>query len=190
MISKTPKLKPTPLKDIENRRNDYYKLDIFHSKSNVFDVQRKSMTNKSLKLKLNSDKKSNNVILNPRTKMFDSQKKLDIYYNNEKKNMPLFSEGTLDLIGKNIESSSLALNNPNIFYRNYFNQVVHADNERNKTVTTKLKEIEKIIQNGQKSKRQNNVDINNSNNNNNNNKEIEVGEVNHFKLSDEDIKSS
>ena len=187
LISKTPKLKPTPLKDIENRRNDYYKLDIFHSKSNVYDVQRKSMTNKSLKLKLNSDKKSNNVILNPRTKMFDSQKKLDIYYNNEKKNMPLFSEGTLDLIGKNIESSSLALNNPNIFYRNYFNQVVHADNERNKTVTTKLKEIEKIIQNGQKSKRQSNyLDIND----NNNNKEIEVGEINTFKITDEDIKST
>ena len=147
------------------------------------------MTNKSLKLKLNSEKKTGNLILNPRTRLFDSQKKLDVT-NNEKKNMPLFSEGTLDLIGKNIERSSLALNNPKIFYRNYFNQVVHADNERNKTVTSKLKEIEKIIQNGQKSKRQNNVDINNSNNNNNNNKEIEVGEVNHFKLSDEDIKST
>ena len=174
-------------KDIESKKIDYNKLDINYFKTN--NIERKSMTNKSLKLKLNSEKKTGNLILNPRTRLFDSQKKLDVT-NNEKKNMPLFSEGTLDLIGKNIERSSLALNNPKIFYRNYFNQVVHADNERNKTVTSKLKEIEKIIQNGQKSKRQNNVDINNSNNNNNNNKEIEVGEVNHFKLSDEDIKST
>ena len=174
-------------KDIESKKIDYNKLDINYFKTN--NIERKSMTNKSLKLKLNSEKKTGNLILNPRTKLFDSQKKLDVT-NNEKKNMPLFSERTLDLIGKNIERSSLALNNPKIFYRNYFNQVVHADNERNKKVTSKLKEIEKIIQNGQKSKRQNNVDINNSNNNNNNNKEIEVGEVNHFKLSDEDIKST
>ena len=171
-------------KEIEYKKTDNNKLDINYSKSNAFEPQRKSMTNKSLRLKLNSDKKTNNNILNPKTKLFDSQKKTD----NEKKNMPLFSEGTLDLIGKNIESSSLALNNPNMFYRNYFNQVVHADNERNKTVTTKLKEIEKIIQNGQKSRRQNTIlEVNE---NNNNNKEIEVGEINAFKLTDEDIKST
>ena len=67
--------------------------------------------------------------------------------------MHLFSERTLDIIGKNIERSSLALNNPQLFYRNYFTKVVDDNNEKKKNVSTKLKEIEKIIQKGQKSKR-------------------------------------
>ena len=60
----------------------------------------------------------------------------------KKKNKPLFSEGTLNLIGKNIESSSLALNNPQLFYRNYFNKVVSDDNhEKKKNFSSKLKEM-------------------------------------------------
>ena len=80
----------------------------------------------------------------------DNDKKTD---KNEKKTMHLFSERTLDIIGKNIERSSLALNNPQLFYRNYFTKVVDDNNEKKKNVSTKLKEIEKIIQKGQKSKR-------------------------------------
>ena len=90
----------------------------------------------------------------------------------KKKNKPLFSEGTLNLIGKNIESSSLALNNPQLFYRNYFNKVVSDDNhEKKKNFSSKLKEIEKIIH-SQKSRRdtKDTFDINISNNLNNNEK--------------------
>ena len=75
----------------------------------------------------------------------------------------MFSESTLNLIGKNIESSSLALNNPKMFYTNYFNNIVQNDSN---DFSSKLKNIEKIIQNGQK-KNASSIDLYDINKNNN-----------------------
>ena len=54
------------------------------------------------------------------------------------------SKETLNLIGKNIESNSLALNNPKMFYQNYFSNVVHKTSKRS-SVVIRLKDLEKMI---------------------------------------------
>ena len=161
--------KITPLLKVEKEKNES-KENVNRTKSNI-NFQRKSTINRTVKEK-NYDKriskKMNNIKIN--NKFMESEKKIDS--KNEKKNKPLFSEGTLNLIGKNIESSSLALNNPQLFYRNYFNKVVSDDNhEKKKNFSSKLKEIEKIIH-SQKSRRdtKDTFDINISNNLNNNDK--------------------
>ena len=62
----------------------------------------------------------------------------------------LFSEDTLDLIGQNIKSTSLALNNPKMFYQNYFNNFVNKEKRiPRKSVVIRLKDIEKIIKTNQ-----------------------------------------
>jgi hypothetical protein len=68
------------------------------------------------------------------------------------------SKETLSLIGKNIESNSLALNNPKMFYQNYFSNVVQKTSQR-KSVVIRLKDLEKIIKH--------NNPINNMNSNRN-----------------------
>ena len=161
--------KITPLLKVEKEKNES-KENVNRTKSNI-NFQRKSTINRTVKEKnydKRKSKKMNNIKIN--NKFMESEKKIDS--KNEKKNKPLFSEGTLNLIGKNIESSSLALNNPQLFYRNYFNKVVSDDNhEKKKNFSSKLKEIEKIIH-SQKSRRdtKDTFDINISNNLNNNDK--------------------
>ena len=78
------------------------------------------------------------------------------FFSNNKKNDT--SKQTLNLIGKNIESNSLALNNPKMFYQNYFSNVVQRTSPR-KSVVIRLKDIENIIKN--------NKTGNNNNSNNN-----------------------
>ena len=57
------------------------------------------------------------------------------------------SKETLNLIGKNIESNSLALNNPKMFYQNYFSNVVQKTSQtsQRKSVVIRLKDLEKMI---------------------------------------------
>ena len=75
-------------------------------------------------------------------------------YNNKKDN-PIQSNNnknisTLNLIEKNIESNSLALNNPKMFYQNYFNNFVNKEKRiPRKSVVIRLKDIEKIIKTNQ-----------------------------------------
>ncbi len=72
--------------------------------------------------------------------------------------MPLFSESTLNLIGKNIESSFLDLNNPKIILIILFKMIL--------MIFLLKKNIEKIIQNGQK-KNASSIDLYDINKNNN-----------------------
>jgi hypothetical protein len=97
---------------------------------------------------------------------------------------------TLNLIGKNIQNSSMALNNPKMFYQNYFSKVViKADqNEEKNNLSYRLKKIGELIQTKNESKKNNHNEIkeeineseinsNISKNNNNNN-------IKEFKLTD------
>ena len=53
----------------------------------------------------------------------------------------------LDLISQNIEKNSLNLNNPQIFYENYFKNVINLNSNRieNKDVSSRLSDIGKLI---------------------------------------------
>ena len=107
----------------------------------------------NIKGKKTNEKRFSKTILKSRQSVFFSDKKL-INQNEVKSNNKLFSSGKLTLIGNNITSSSLALNNPKEFYINYFNKVVsNVDSNDKNFVSSRLKEIEKIIHNGQKDKR-------------------------------------
>ena len=155
--------------EINNNNNN--KDDVIRAKTDKLNFQRKNIVHKTVKVK--SDRRMSKIILNPRTSHFVDSGRKQLYGNDEKKNVPLFSEDTLDLIGQNIKSTSLALNNPKMFYTNYFNKFVEADTNEKKTFSFKLKEIEKIIQNGKNSKRHFSsfdMEENNSNNNNINEK--------------------
>ena len=152
-----PKLKKTfsIRKEIENNNKEEIKQ--------IATYQRKNIINNTVKEKNISDKRISKIILNPKINNFFEKKKTELFKSDEKKNMPLFSESTLNLIGKNIESSSLALNNPKMFYTNYFNNIVQNDTN---DFSSKLKNIEKIIQNGQK-KNASSIDLYDINKNNN-----------------------
>ena len=74
--------------------------------------------------------------------------------NNKKENITQSNNknlSTLNLIEKNIESNSLALNNPKMFYQNYFNNFVNREKKiaPRKSVVIRLKDIEKIIKTNQ-----------------------------------------
>ena len=118
-----------------------------------------SLINKKIsdiQIKRNNEKRLSKLILKPKQPYF-SDKKGEI---ENDKDMKLFSSGKLTLIGKNITSSSLALNNPKMFYINYFNKVVSNtdySNDKKNSVSSRLKEIGKIIYKGQMSKRQTNI---------------------------------
>ena len=101
---------------------------------------------KKIKLKIIQNDSFNIIIQDKISKLINQ--------NEVKSNNKLFSSGKLTLIGNNITSSSLALNNPKEFYINYFNKVVsNVDSNDKNFVSSRLKEIEKIIHNGQKDKR-------------------------------------
>ena len=116
----------------------------------------KKLTEKQLKR--NPEKRLSKLILQRKEPYFSNKNGEN--ENEINKNMKLFSSGKLTLIGKNITSSSLALNNPKMFYINYFNKVVSNtdySNEPKNSVSSRLKEIGKIIYKGQMSKRQTNL---------------------------------
>ncbi len=116
----------------------------------------KKLTEKQLKR--NPEKRLSKLILQRKGPYFSNKNGEN--ENEINKNMKLFSSGKLTLIGKNITSSSLALNNPKMFYINYFNKVVSNtdySNEPKNSVSSRLKEIGKIIYKGQMSKRQTNL---------------------------------
>ena len=112
----------------------------------------KSKSRRFSKMIIESDSQFNNnnekTKENPkmRTSIFPSNKLIET------------SKETLSLIGKNIESNSLALNNPKMFYQNYFSNVVQKTSQR-KSVVIRLKDLEKIIKH--------NNPINNMNSNRN-----------------------
>jgi len=149
-----------------NNNNNNNKEDVTRTKTDKLTFQRKNIINKTVKVK--NDRRMSKIILNPKTYHFFDNGRKQFYGNDEKLNMPLFSESTLDLIGENIKSTSLALNNPKMFYTNYFNKVVEADTNERKTFSFKLKEIEKMIHNGKNKSLFNNLDIDENNSSINN----------------------
>ena len=129
---------------------------IYNSNPNTLMTMNQKISEKQLKRF--TEKRLSKLILQPTVPYFSNKNGEN--QNEVNKNMNLFSSGKLTLIGKNITNSSLALNNPKMFYINYFNKVVSNtdySNDKKNSVSSRLKEIGKIIYKGQMSKRQTNI---------------------------------
>ena len=129
---------------------------IYNSNPNTLMAINQKISEKQLKK--STEKRLSKLILQPTVPYFSNKNGEN--QNEVNKNMNLFSSGKLTLIGKNITNSSLALNNPKMFYINYFNKVVSNrdySNDNKNSVSSRLKEIGKIIYKGQMSKRQTNI---------------------------------
>ena len=118
------------------------------------DVRKEKKVNSSLK----EPKRLSKLIMEADTTNNDKITSI-LYSSNNSNNNNSKNNSTLNLIEKNIESNSLALNNPKMFYQNYFNNVVNKEKKiiPRKSVVIRLRDIEKIIKTNQPNNKKNKI---------------------------------
>ena len=119
------------------------------------DVRKEKKVNSSLK----EPKRLSKLIMEADTTNNDKITSILYSSNNSNNNNNSKNNSTLNLIEKNIESNSLALNNPKMFYQNYFNNVVNKEKKiiPRKSVVIRLRDIEKIIKTNQPNNKKNKI---------------------------------
>ena len=136
---------------IINSRKDNLKnnenVSYFNSKSFI----NKSITNFKEKPSIQKVQSINNIFSSKRRKT-----SLKFFRNNQINNTKTFSNSSLsskknntndmlNVISQNIEKNSLNLNNPQYFYQSYFSSLMNKEDKNN--ITSRLKNIAKIIEN-------------------------------------------
>ena len=136
------------LKPNFGKNSDFYKRQKSMQKSKPMEKRRMSkmlLFKKKSFLKFDEDSK----IKNTKTieQSFDSD-----YTNSNPSPGTVNRTNILDLISQNIEKNSLNLNNPQIFYENYFKNVINLNSNslENKDVSSRLSDIGKLIKKNNK----------------------------------------